>query len=190
MGFFDQPLSEPIPEKHLKKPKEIVETLFGPQDFRGIRLHYSKKGLRPWEAGATWGKEIRLQPAFKQRLRFRLADRNEVIAHELIHALRSEFIEPIFEEMLAFSTAQQWGWLKKALCQRGLLWLLGSIAIGSCFSSSFVYGVIPIFFVLVAKRMRTFNRCCKKVGLEKMLFMRDEEIRLMAKEGHTPQRES
>ena len=137
MSFFDQPLSDSIPEEHLQKPKEIIENLFGPQDFSDISFYYSNKGLRPWEAGATWGKEIRLQPAFKKSLRFRLAHRDEVIAHEIVHALRSELHEPIFEEMLAFSTAQRWGWIKKCLCQRGLLWVLGGIALGSLFSPTF-----------------------------------------------------
>lgn len=177
MSFFNQPLSDPIPEEHLKKPKEIVEFLFGPQDFSAIRFNYSNEGLRAWEAGATWGKEIRLQPAFKNKTCWRLAERDEVIAHEIVHALRSELNEPMFEEMLAFSTAQKWRWIKQALCQRGLLLALGPILVGTLLSPTFIYGAVPTFFLLAQRRMRTFNQCIRSVGLKKMLYMSDREIR-------------
>lgn len=186
MNFFDQPLSHSIPEDHLKKPKEIVEKLFGPQDFSGISFYYSSRGLRPWEAGATWGREIRLQPAFKTRQRWRLAQRDEVIAHEIVHALRYELNEPLFEEMLAFSTAQKWGWMKKALSQRGLLWILGLTLAGTLLSSAFIYGAAPGLVTFIAMNMRTFNRCVKRVGLKAMLYMSDTDIKRAARGERTP----
>jgi len=190
MRFFDQPLSESIPEEDLKKPKEIIENLFGPQDFSGISLHYSKEGLRPWEAGAAFGKEIRLQPALRNRRRWRFADRDEVIAHEIVHALRSDLNEPVFEEMLAFSTARKRKWMKQALSQRGVVFALGALLVGTLISPTFIYGALPTFFFLINRPMRTFNWCVKKVGLKKMLYMSDAKIKEVARGEHTQPRGS
>jgi hypothetical protein len=68
-----------------------------------ISIELSKKGLRPWEAGAAWQDDqqswhIQIHPKWKAQ--------DEVMAHEAIHVVRGAFQEKIFEEILAFRTSK------------------------------------------------------------------------------------
>ncbi len=76
-----------------------------------VKIHYAKKGLLPWEGAATWIEEsaegmreasIHVKSSFLTRL----YPQEEIIAHEMVHAMRLTFEERRFEEILAFRTSK------------------------------------------------------------------------------------
>jgi len=76
-----------------------------------VNIHFKKKGLLPWEGAATWIEEnlegirsasIQIKSSFVTRL----YPQAEVIAHEMVHAMRLMFEEDRFEEILAFRTSK------------------------------------------------------------------------------------
>ncbi len=84
------------------------------QDLFGVKpdwveIKIDQKGLLPWEAAATWIEEdetgfktshIQLKPNA-----FYLPE--EIVAHELVHAMRLSFEEARFEEILAYRTSEK-----------------------------------------------------------------------------------
>ncbi len=75
-----------------------------------IPIAYSNRFLAPWEGAVSWSFDticlIQLRKAFTKG-RFLLYHREEVIFHEVVHALRFAFHEPRFEEILAYSQAKK-----------------------------------------------------------------------------------
>ncbi len=74
------------------------------------RVTYSNKGLLPWEAAACFVDGTRFAAIHVRRSIPFGYDKSEVIAHELVHAVRAGFNEPRFEEFLAsrvFTKARQ-----------------------------------------------------------------------------------
>jgi hypothetical protein len=76
-----------------------------------VEIKFSSKGLLPWEGAATWieeseecGRISSIQ--LKSSLLAHLYPRAEVIAHEMVHAMRLMFEESRFEEILAFRTSK------------------------------------------------------------------------------------
>lgn len=76
-----------------------------------VEVRYDKKGLLPWEGAAAWIEEspehgrkctIQLKPSRIARL----YPQHEMIAHEMVHAMRLMFDEDRFEEILAFRTSK------------------------------------------------------------------------------------
>ncbi len=69
------------------------------------------KGLFPWEAAATWIEETEegirtCQIQIKDSRLSKLYAKEEVIAHEMVHAMRLMFDEKRFEEVLAYQTSK------------------------------------------------------------------------------------
>lgn len=80
-----------------------------------IPKQYSNRRLLPWQGAVAWTFKtpegvpfpmIQLRKGFKKGS-FLLYDREEVLAHETLHALRLTFEEPRFEEILAYSHAKR-----------------------------------------------------------------------------------
>lgn len=76
-----------------------------------LPVAYSNKGLLPWHGGALFFEEdgrvrvqLRKTLQTKKQLYF-LYSKKELLEHEALHAVRREFNEPLFEEMLAYQTA-------------------------------------------------------------------------------------
>jgi hypothetical protein len=76
-----------------------------------VNIHFSQKGLFPWEGAATWIEEnvegvkiasIQIKSSFFTRLYLP----EEILAHEMVHAMRLMFEERRFEEILAFRTSK------------------------------------------------------------------------------------
>lgn len=76
-----------------------------------VKIYSTKKGLLPWEGAATWIEEnaegireasIQIKSSFFTRL----YPQEEIIAHEMVHAMRLMFEERRFEEILAFRTSK------------------------------------------------------------------------------------
>jgi hypothetical protein len=76
----------------------------------GVRVTWGRKGLMPWEGAATWIEEgtegrtcsIQINTSFASRL----YPQEELIAHEMVHALRCTLDENRFEEILAYRTSK------------------------------------------------------------------------------------
>ena len=76
-----------------------------------IELRLESKGLLPWEGAATWIEEecgeraamIQVKPSLPASL----YSQEEVLAHELVHAMRLGFKENRFEEILAYRSSKK-----------------------------------------------------------------------------------
>ncbi len=79
-----------------------------------IPLYYTNQGLSFFEGGATFIEEkegivrpiIHLKKAFKHKSIWLFYDKEEILHHELIHAMRCKFNEPGIEEFLAYQTSK------------------------------------------------------------------------------------
>ena len=76
-----------------------------------VKIHFEAKNLLPWEGAVTWIEEdlkgIRsVSIQIKSSFMTRLYPQDEVIAHEMVHAMRLTFEENRFEEILAFRTSK------------------------------------------------------------------------------------
>jgi hypothetical protein len=90
-----------------------VEQLF---DMRPdwLAIFYHNRSLAPWEGAATWiihheDKGIRtfvqLRRFFKTKARYLgIYNKDELLAHEMVHAARMAFDEPRYEELIAYQT--------------------------------------------------------------------------------------
>lgn len=90
-------------------PPNVAEKLF---DIRPdwISILYDDRRLHFWEGGCTWIEPqktvVQLHKSFQTRERYLgIYKRDEIIAHEMVHVVRSYFEEPIFEEILAYQTS-------------------------------------------------------------------------------------
>lgn len=102
--FFSPPLQigplDPIPDTALS----YFESLFYIRpDW--IPFSYSKKGLALWEGGATWIEKGSARIQLKSKKNPFLYSMEEILSHELVHAVRASFDSPQFEEILAFQTS-------------------------------------------------------------------------------------
>lgn len=97
---------EKTPEdQNFKDPLTLVERHFAMRPS-WVRCHYTKEGLGPFELAAAFineerAVEIRIKPYLRGRKRFLFYKSDEVIAHEIVHAIRAAYDEPQFEEFLA-----------------------------------------------------------------------------------------
>lgn len=81
-----------------------------------IVAHYSNDQLSFFQGAATWivrEKEVRipliqLKEKFESGSLFKFYGRDEVLAHEAVHAVRMQFDEPKFEEIFAYRTSTRW----------------------------------------------------------------------------------
>ena len=101
----------PIPRAHLEWVRVHLKEIF---DFRpdSLPVFYSNRSLAIWQGAATWIEDGKI--AYVQ-LRQSLAngsyfgyERDEILAHEAVHAARSAFNEPKTEEFFAYMTSEKW----------------------------------------------------------------------------------
>jgi len=84
-------------------------------DFQPFSLiaYYSNRQLAPWQGAASWVIEERPGPLCAVQLRKKffkgsylgLYSRDEMLAHEAVHAARCAFNEPVNEEFFAYGTS-------------------------------------------------------------------------------------
>ena len=170
-----------------------------------VEITFASKGLRFWEGGCTWigeeGVTLQLKPPFQKRVSYLGYKRDEVIAHELVHVVRSHFEEPIFEEILAYQTStfpfrRYCAPFFRTSGEATLFVCALMVALGASLFETLQLGAFIAFFCLVAggflRLMRaqcTFARTKKSlstlVGEEKalavMLRLSDKEIISYAK---------
>lgn len=99
----------PIPEAHWKWVRRHLVEIF---DFepRSLPAFYSNRLLTPWQGAASWildGKliGIQLREKLKEGSYLGIYDRDEILAHEAVHAARCAFEEKENEEFFAYLTS-------------------------------------------------------------------------------------
>ncbi len=137
-----------------------------------VPLVYSKKKLLPWEGAIFWADHIQLHPKLKTQKLYGNSQ-TEILHHESIHAARTAFNEPAFEEFLAYSTSQtKWKRLLGPLFTRMWEFPLFTLSIFSPWTLP-----LPLFFLsrLIYKHL-VFARAKKKIPLPILLCLSDKEI--------------
>lgn len=167
-----------------------------------LDVSFSNEGLDAWEAGCTWiwGNipGIQLRRSLRTSNRWMgLCSKEEVLAHEAVHAVRVKFQEPLFEEMLAYQTSKSgwrrfWGPLFRTPNESYLL-LLNVLLSGCVMLYSPLIGVLsaclsPIYFIIrlcilqyyFAKAKKKIRKMLGIPPLWVLLRLTDREIRFFA----------
>jgi len=189
-------------------PREVVRRLYG-VDPSWVPVVYSKQGLYPWEAGCTWYGEsladppsIQLAPHFqKASTYFGCYHRDEVLAHEYVHAVRAPLGSQSFEEIFAYYVSHDFAkrrlrtflgpLFEKPSESLFLVVLLSLFVIISLmelegfilFTALFTGGTLAYFFGRLVLRWRQWWRCRRRLEplagqatLALMLRLSDEEV--------------
>ncbi|MCH9608491.1 MAG: hypothetical protein S4CHLAM45_10680 [Chlamydiales bacterium] len=161
-----------------------------------VPVHYKDSGLRFWEGGCSWiegtNVEIQLKEQFAhKKTLWKIYSKEEILAHEGVHAARVAFEEPIFEEVLAYQTSKSrfrrfFGPFFRSPKETLFFALLLPL---SFFSPFFAIGVVAFGLMRLIKTQATFLLARKKLGklygkknaLPIMLHLTDKEIILFAK---------
>jgi len=104
-------IRDPIPSSHWDWVRLHLQQLF---DFspRCLPAFYSNRSLMPWQGAASWtqgGKlvAVQLRKALQKGSFLRIYQREEILAHEAVHAARASFEESRWEEFLAYMTSEK-----------------------------------------------------------------------------------
>lgn len=139
-------LHSPIPAAHWEWVRHHVRELF---DFEpgSLRAFYSNANLTFWQGAACWIEEgqvsLQLREAFRKGSYLGLYTREEVLAHEAIHAARATFEESENEEFFAYAAAEKrWRRFFGPIVKRDWeVWvLLGLIGGGLLWEGAFLLG--------------------------------------------------
>jgi hypothetical protein len=116
-------------------------------DPKWVPVFFSNYQLMPWHGGCAWIFQLseqeptaaffQLRRILKKSLAYMgLYDRNELMAHELVHVGRMMFEEPCYEEILAYRTSQS----------PGRRWW-GPLVQSPAESAWFVFLLLPLLFL-------------------------------------------
>lgn len=89
----------------IQSARNQVKDLYG-IDPSSIEMVFEKKGLRFFEGGCTWIDENRKALIQIKPGKVFFYKKEEILAHEYVHALRAHLDEPKFEEFLAYRTSK------------------------------------------------------------------------------------
>lgn len=167
-----------------------------------VKLIYSNDDLKFWEGGCTWEEEgrvvIQLRKSFANREHlYAFYSKEELIGHEAVHAVRSPLGSVIFEEMLAYRTAESGlrRWLGPIICKpiESLIYV-GTLLLFLLFFAwpvmqlgVFILNIALLFYGMVRLLVtrRKFKEASRRIALllggeervlSFMLHLSDEEI--------------
>lgn len=168
-----------------------------------VEVFYSKKSLPAWQGAITWIDEIpkiQLHPQLKKGSLLKIYSREEVLSHEAVHAARSQFSEPRFEEHFAYLTTKSpWRRFLGPFFRTSaestlflLLLLFCTLAPLFGFPQLFILSIGAVAFGLIRLTLSQyiFKQCQKKLSalvkdpataLSVMLRLTDKEIDSFAK---------
>jgi hypothetical protein len=177
-----------------------------------VAISYSNDGLYPWEAACMWYDSvpsIQLRKVFEKKTHLLgLYAKDEVLAHEYIHAVRAPFGDSPFEEFFAYLVSNRFRAFLGPLFQRPQdgLWFVGtllaacmSFTFSSLLENEFLWGLFCFFglvfvsyFLFLAGRLgRLFWQfwrawqhllpLTEKKAWPLMIRLNDEEIRLFSR---------
>lgn len=100
-----------IPEPHWDWVRTYLDQLYDVKPLY-ICAFYSNKSLAPWQGAAAWieGKalsSIQLREGLRKGSYLGIYGREEILAHEAVHAARSGFNEDRYEEFFAYMTSEK-----------------------------------------------------------------------------------
>ncbi|WP_100934381.1 hypothetical protein [Candidatus Chlamydia corallus] len=169
-----------------------------------VEVLYSNEGLDVWEAGCTWilsnEVTIQLRKHLQKASRWLgMYSRDEVLAHEAVHAVRMKFYEPIFEEILAYQTSR-WGWRRffgplfrsPGESYSLLFFTISGVGISLWYPmmGTLITLVLPTYFLMrlclaqsyLYRAMKKIRKMLGVPPLWVMLRLTDKEIKMFAKE--------
>ncbi|MBS0624614.1 MAG: hypothetical protein JSS32_01020 [Verrucomicrobia bacterium] len=144
--FFRAPPAEfqemdRVPQPHWDWVSHHLQEIY---DFKphSIVAFYSNRKLAPWQGAASWIIDskpgplcvVQLRKGFRKGSFLRLYSRDEILAHEAVHAARCAFQEPKNEEFFAyFTSSARWRRVLGPILRRPweALLFLTSTAIGA-----------------------------------------------------------
>jgi hypothetical protein len=165
-----------------------------------ICAFYSNRSLTPWQGAASWieGRaliSIQLRKALQKGSYLGLYSREEILAHEAVHAARSGFNESRFEEFFAYMTSQKkWRRVLGPILHRPweawpfLLSLMGGIFFELLFLGAAFW--MGLGFIRLAKHHRILKMAADQIlkivqdpGITRAILFRltDQEIKKFAK---------
>lgn len=155
-------------------------------DINWLPICISKKKLFLWEPAATWICSIEGVSVPVIQLKSKKQKiKEEILKHEIVHAVRSAFKEPIYEEFLAYATSgSKWRKIlgplfrfpKEALFFAFLSFLP---LIGSLFPYIFIPSIMPLLLFIIYLLCRlSINYCVFKKALKRIESIFDVEIPL------------
>lgn len=99
-------------KENTQEARNVVRSCYD-IDPSWVTVIFSKKELFPWEAGCMWYDDkplIQLHSRFEKKKKYLLFyDRDEILAHEYVHAARSPLHSKSFEEFFAYFVSLQFG---------------------------------------------------------------------------------
>ena len=184
-NFFIQPTAEfcameRVSPTHWNWVDQHLEELFDFQP-RSVAAYYSNRQLTPWQGAASWIIDVKPGPLCALQLRcglkkgsyLGLYSREEILAHEAVHAARCAFEEPLGEEFFAYMTSsRRWRQIFGPIVQKP--WeaalFLGACVVGaywgSVVPSSIVFGVGLLRLIRNRQRMRKASQTLMSVVLD------------------------
>lgn len=100
----------PLPSSHWDWVRLHLNKIF---DFAPecLPAFYSNRSLAPWQGAASWIEEggavsIQLREQFRKGSYLGIYQREEILAHEAVHAARAAFREGKYEEFFAYMTSE------------------------------------------------------------------------------------
>jgi hypothetical protein len=196
-----------IPAPHWSWVNESLYEIFNVKPLY-ICAFYSNRSLAPWQAAASWieGREVKaiqLREGLRKGRYLGLYRREEILAHEAVHAIRSGFNEDRYEEFFAYMTSEKrWRRVLGPILQRPweawpfLLCALGGAVWPVCYLGAALWAamgfvrLIRCHWRLRRASERILERAGSARGARAVLFrLTDEEIERLAKEEWIEERE-
>jgi hypothetical protein len=188
-----------IPDAHWQWVREFLGKMFDVKPLY-ICAFYSNRSLAPWQGAASWieGRDlcsVQMRTQLKKGSYLGLYRREEILAHEAIHAARSGFDEGRFEEFFAYMASEKkWRRILGPIVRRPwevwplFLFMVGGIFFPLCYlgvmgwmSAGFVR-LIRGHFVLRKASEALLGKVRDESKVRAILFrMTDLEIESLAK---------
>ncbi len=160
-----------IPSSHWEWVREMLFNIFHVKPLY-ICAFYSNRSLSFWEAAAAWieaGKlqAVQLCEGLRKGRYLGLYRREEILAHEAIHAVRAAFNEDRFEEFFAYMTSEKkWRRVLGPILRRPWeAWVFVLLALGGVMAPLFSLGAL-IWVVLGFTRLIRGHFLLRKAGMQ------------------------
>lgn len=165
-------------------------------DFRPgcLPAFYSNRSLAPWQGAAVWiegrtVKAVQLRKALKSGSYLGLYNRDEILAHEAVHAARAAFEESVNEEFFAYMTSQKkWRRVLGPIVRRP--WEVWPVLLGAVMGAwmPVFYWVTTLWmgwgFVRLIRQHACLRKAAKGLGKNAraiLVRLTDQEIEQLAK---------
>ncbi|PIS02101.1 MAG: hypothetical protein COT85_06905 [Chlamydiae bacterium CG10_big_fil_rev_8_21_14_0_10_42_34] len=162
-----------IPEAHWDWVRIYLDQLYDVKPLY-ICAFYSNQSLAPWQGAAAWieGKalnSIQLRESLRKGSYLKVYSREEILAHEAVHAARSGFNEDRYEEFFAFMTSEKkWRKVLGPILQRPWeAWPFLIFIVGAIFWPSFYLGAalwVAMGFFRLILRHSQLKKAAKQIS--------------------------